>query len=124
VADWKVTKAAGEKIKKKDDGTVPLLSFAENPDILKTIAMRKFGRPTLVVGFAAETEAVTEHAKTKLIKKGCDLIIANDVSPEGGVFGGDKNTVHVVNAKGIESWPPMSKQQVATKLMEKLAGML
>jgi phosphopantothenoylcysteine decarboxylase / phosphopantothenate---cysteine ligase len=124
VADWKVAKVAGEKIKKKEDGSLPSLSFAENPDILKTIATRKSGRPKLVVGFAAETEKVLDHAKTKLTKKGCDLIIANDVSPEGGVFGGDKNTVHVVNARGVESWPPMSKQQVATKLMEKLAGML
>jgi phosphopantothenoylcysteine decarboxylase / phosphopantothenate---cysteine ligase len=103
---------------------LPSLSFAENPDILKTIATRKSGRPKLVVGFAAETEKVLDHAKAKLIKKNCDLIIANDVSPEGGVFGGDKNTVHVVSAKGVESWPSMSKQDVAVKLMEKLAGLL
>jgi phosphopantothenoylcysteine decarboxylase / phosphopantothenate---cysteine ligase len=124
VADWKVTKAAAEKIKKKDDGSLPSLSFKENPDILKIIAARKSGRPKLVVGFAAETETVVENAKAKLLKKVCDLIIANDVSPEGGVFGGDKNTVHVVSASGVESWPAMSKQDVATKLMAKLAGML
>ncbi len=124
VADWKVAQAAGEKIKKQDDGSLPTLSFAENPDILKIIATRKSGRPKLVVGFAAETETVLEHAKAKLLKKGCDLIIANDVSPEGGVFGGDKNTVHVVSANSVESWQPMSKQDVAAKLMVKLAGML
>jgi phosphopantothenoylcysteine decarboxylase / phosphopantothenate---cysteine ligase len=124
VADWKVAKAAAEKIKKKDDGSLPSLSFKENPDILKIIAARKSGRPKLVVGFAAETETVVENAKAKLLKKVCDLIIANDVSPEGGVFGGDKNTVHVVSASGVESWPAMSKQDVATKLMAKLAGML
>jgi phosphopantothenoylcysteine decarboxylase / phosphopantothenate---cysteine ligase len=124
VADWKVAKAAGEKIKKKEDGTLPSLSFAENPDILKTIASRKAGRPKLVVGFAAETEMVLEHAKAKLAKKGCDVIIANDVSPENGVFGGDKNTVQVVSAEAVESWPLLSKQEVAAKLMLKLVGML
>jgi phosphopantothenoylcysteine decarboxylase / phosphopantothenate---cysteine ligase len=124
VADWKVATAADEKIKKKDDGSLPSLSFKENPDILKIIAARKSGRPKLVVGFAAETETVVENAKAKLLKKGCELIIANDVSPESGVFGGDKNTVHVVSASGVESWPAMSKQDVATKLMAKLAGML
>ncbi len=124
VADWKVEKTADEKIKKKNDGSLPTLTFAENPDILQTIAKLKSGRPNLVVGFAAETEKVLDHAKAKLAKKGCDLIIANDVSPEGGVFGGDQNTVHVVSGKGVESWPVMSKQDVALKLMTKLAGML
>jgi phosphopantothenoylcysteine decarboxylase / phosphopantothenate---cysteine ligase len=124
VADWKVAKTADEKIKKKDDGSLPSLSFAENPDILKTIATRKSSRPKLVVGFAAETENVLEHAKAKLIKKGCDLIVTNDVSPDGGVFGGDHNTVHLVSSHGVENWPPMSKQDVAQKLMERLAGLL
>jgi phosphopantothenoylcysteine decarboxylase / phosphopantothenate---cysteine ligase len=124
VADWKVTKAAAEKIKKKVDGSLPTLSFAENPDILKTIATRKAGRPKLVVGFAAETEKVLEHAQSKLARKGCDMIIANDVSPEGGVFGGDKNTVHVVTSQGIENWPSMSKHDVANRLMSKLSDML
>jgi phosphopantothenoylcysteine decarboxylase / phosphopantothenate---cysteine ligase len=124
VADWKVAKAAHEKIKKPADGSLPSLSFIENPDLLKTIATRKSNRPKLVVGFAAETEHVLDHAKTKLVKKACDLIIANDVSPDAGVFGGDKNTVHLVSAKGVESWQPMSKQDVAAKLMAKLARML
>ncbi len=124
VADWKVLSVADEKIKKDTDGSLPSLSFTENADILKTIATRKVGRPKLVVGFAAETEKVLEHAKAKLLKKACDLIVANDVSPEGGVFGGDRNTVHLVSVAGVESWPAMSKADVAAKLMAKLAGML
>jgi phosphopantothenoylcysteine decarboxylase / phosphopantothenate---cysteine ligase len=124
VADWKVRSIAGEKIKKQDDGALPVLAFAENPDILKMIASLKKGRPKLVVGFAAETEKVLEHAKAKLAKKGCDLIVANDVSPEGGVFGGDQNTVHLVSSDKVESWPAMSKSDVAAKLMIKLAAML
>jgi phosphopantothenoylcysteine decarboxylase / phosphopantothenate---cysteine ligase len=124
VADWKVASVAPEKIKKQADGNMPSLSFSENPDILKTIAGLKKARPTLVVGFAAETEKVLDHAKAKLAKKGCDLIVANDVSPEGGVFGSDKNTVHLVSVQGIESWPQMSKQDVAEKLMQKLVALL
>jgi phosphopantothenoylcysteine decarboxylase / phosphopantothenate---cysteine ligase len=124
VADWKVASVAPEKIKKQVDGNMPSLLFSENPDILKTIAGLKKARPTLVVGFAAETEKVLDHAKAKLAKKGCDLIVANDVSPEGGVFGSDKNTVHLVSVQGIESWPQMSKQDVAEKLMQKLAALL
>jgi phosphopantothenoylcysteine decarboxylase / phosphopantothenate---cysteine ligase len=124
VADWKVATVAGEKIKKQNNSTLPSLSFTENPDILKSIATLKSGRPKLVVGFAAETENVLNHAKAKLTKKGCDLIIANDVSPEGGVFGGDKNTVHIVSTNGVESWPAMSKQDVAAKLMDKLVSLL
>jgi phosphopantothenoylcysteine decarboxylase / phosphopantothenate---cysteine ligase len=123
VADWKVAKQADEKIKKQD-GKLPTLGFVENPDILKTIATMKKTRPKVVVGFAAETEKVLEHAKAKLAKKGCDLIVANDVSPEGGVFGGDKNTVHLISASSTESWPSLSKADVADRLMAKLAGML
>jgi phosphopantothenoylcysteine decarboxylase/phosphopantothenate--cysteine ligase len=124
VADWKVAAKADEKIKKQDDGSLPTLSFAENPDILKSVAQMKTGRPKVVVGFAAETQKVLEHAKAKLSKKGCDMIVANDVSAENNVFGGDKNTVNLVSAQGVESWPPMSKQDVATKLMAKLAAVL
>ena len=124
VADWKVTEAAGEKIKKKNDGTMPSLTFAENPDILKTIASLKTGRPKLVVGFAAETERVIEHAKSKLAKKGCDLIVANDVSADQGVFGGEANTVHIVSSAGVESWPKLTKSEVATRLLNKLVGMI
>ncbi|MCA0431722.1 MAG: bifunctional phosphopantothenoylcysteine decarboxylase/phosphopantothenate--cysteine ligase CoaBC [Proteobacteria bacterium] len=124
VADWRVAAVAGEKIKKQADGSAPSLSFAENPDILRTIATRKSGRPKLVVGFAAETEKVIAHAQAKLARKGCDIIVANDVSAGKGVFGGDSNTVHVVSASGVEDWPPLSKAEVARRLMEKLAGML
>lgn len=123
VADWRVAKVAGDKLKKSGDGTPPSLSFAENPDILKTIAGLKTGRPKLVVGFAAETENVINNAQAKLAKKGCDLIIANDVSADTGVFGGDANSVHLVSASGIESWPKISKIEVAARLMDKLAGM-
>jgi phosphopantothenoylcysteine decarboxylase / phosphopantothenate---cysteine ligase len=123
VADWKVEKSADEKIKKQDDGSLPSLSFAENPDILKTIATSK-RRPKLVVGFAAETEHVVEHAKAKLAKKNCDLIVANDVSAENNVFGGDANTVHLVSKSGVEDWPKLTKAEVAERLMAKLVGLL
>ena len=123
VADWRVAKAADEKIK-KSGGEPPTLSMVENPDILKSIATLKDKRPRVVVGFAAETEKVIEHAKAKLVKKGCDLIVANDVSPEKGVFGGDNNTVHIVTNNNVETWPSMSKQDVAKKLMARLAAEL
>jgi phosphopantothenoylcysteine decarboxylase / phosphopantothenate---cysteine ligase len=121
VADWKVAKPASEKIKKPTSGEVPTLSFVENPDILQTIAKSK-NRPKLVVGFAAETEKVIEHAQIKLTKKSCDLIIANDVSE--GVFGTDKNTVHLVSKSSVETWPELSKSEVASRLMTHIAGML
>ena len=123
VADWRVAAQANEKIKKGGGGP-PTLVLSENPDILKTIATRSAGRPGLVVGFAAETEKVQDHAREKLARKGCDLIVANDVSPSQGVFGGDNNLVHVISADGIESWPAMSKKDVAARLMERLATML
>ena len=124
VADWKVAGVAPEKIKKQGDGSLPVLAFAENPDILRSIALSTTQRPRIVVGFAAETEKVLDHAKAKLAKKGCDLIVANDVSPEGGVFGGDKNTVHLVSSSGVETWPQLSKAEVASRLINRLAGML
>jgi phosphopantothenoylcysteine decarboxylase/phosphopantothenate--cysteine ligase len=124
VADWKVAKVASEKIKKKEDNSLPSLSFAENPDILKTIATLKKNRPKLVVGFAAETENVIAHAKAKLAKKGCDFIVANNVSPQGGVFGGAANTVHIVSPSGVESWPKMSKADVAGRLMAKFSELV
>ena len=122
VADWRVAAEASQKLK-KDGAGPPTLTLAENPDILATIA-RHAERPRIVVGFAAETEKVTEHAAQKLKKKACDLIVANDVSRESGVFGGDRNKVHLVSASGIESWPEMSKAEVAGRLMERLAQML
>ncbi len=122
VADWRVASEAPEKLKKTAGGP-PVLALAENPDILATISRHKL-RPRIVVGFAAETSRVTEHAAQKLAKKGCDLIIANDVSAGSGVFGGDRNTVHLVSASGVESWPEMSKDEVARRLMERLVRML
>jgi phosphopantothenoylcysteine decarboxylase/phosphopantothenate--cysteine ligase len=123
VADWRVASTADEKIKKSSGGT-PKLDLVENPDILKTIATRKVKRPTIVVGFAAETENVIENARKKLTAKGCDLIVANDVSPASGVMGGDTNTVHLVSAQGVETWPRMCKQEVARRLMDLLAAKL
>lgn len=122
VADWRVASQASEKMKKNTSGP-PLLTLAENPDILATVS-RHAKRPGIVVGFAAETEKVIEHAAQKLARKGCDLIVANDVSADSGVFGGDRNRVHLVSAADIESWPDMTKAEVAKKLMERLAQML
>ena len=123
VADWRVDNAGEQKIKKKD-GALPNLSLTENPDILATIARRTEDRPPLMVGFAAETENVIEHAKQKLARKGCDLIVANDVSTATGVMGGDSNTVHLVTGSDVETWPTLSKTDVAKKLIERLVAMV
>ncbi len=117
VADWRPENTPAQKIK-KDGTTVPSLVLTENPDILATIARDK-QRPKLLVGFAAETETIVEHAKAKLAKKGCDWIVANDVS--GDVMGGDRNAIHIVSDKGVESWAETSKDMIARKLMEKVA---
>ncbi|MGE0096629.1 MAG: bifunctional phosphopantothenoylcysteine decarboxylase/phosphopantothenate--cysteine ligase CoaBC [Alphaproteobacteria bacterium] len=119
VSDWRVAAQAGQKIK-KSAGTPPKLELAENPDILATLAAPGNLRPRLVIGFAAETEKVVENARAKLKKKGCDWIVANDVSPETGTFGGSDNTVHLVTGKGVEDWPPMSKTDVAARLIERI----
>jgi phosphopantothenoylcysteine decarboxylase/phosphopantothenate--cysteine ligase len=124
VADWRVAHVADEKLKKRSAGDAPVLSFTENPDILKTIAQRKSKRPKVVVGFAAETGTVIDHAKAKLAKKGCDLIVANDVSTGHGVFGGERNRVHLVSADGVETWPELSKAEVALRLMQHVAKLL
>jgi phosphopantothenoylcysteine decarboxylase/phosphopantothenate--cysteine ligase len=121
VADWRVASASEQKIK-KGTGATPTLELTENPDILATIARRGHDRPPLVIGFAAETEHVVAHAKAKLAKKGCDWILANDVSAETGVMGGDRNTIHVVTAAGVETWPTQSKDDVARMLMDRLAA--
>jgi phosphopantothenoylcysteine decarboxylase / phosphopantothenate---cysteine ligase len=123
VADWRVAEAGKQKTKKTAAGP-PTLTLVENPDILATIAKRKAGRPRLVVGFAAETERVIEHAREKLGRKGCDWIIANDVSKESGVMGSDRNTVHLVTAAGIESWPSQSKEEVARVLIARITATL
>jgi phosphopantothenoylcysteine decarboxylase/phosphopantothenate--cysteine ligase len=120
VADWR-TEEAEQKLKK--DGGPPALSLVLNPDILATIARRQKGRPGLVVGFAAETEKVVDNARAKLARKGCDLIVANDVSAESDVFGGTRNSVHLVSREGVESWPTLAKEEVARRLVARLAEM-
>jgi phosphopantothenoylcysteine decarboxylase/phosphopantothenate--cysteine ligase len=121
VADWRVATAAGQKIKKAKGGSAPALALAENTDILKTIAKPGPRRPALVIGFAAETETVIEHAQKKRKDKGADWIVANDVSPQTGTFGGDRNTVHLVTADGVTSWEPQSKEAVARLLVQQAA---
>ncbi|MFL5150031.1 MAG: bifunctional phosphopantothenoylcysteine decarboxylase/phosphopantothenate--cysteine ligase CoaBC [Microvirga sp.] len=122
VADWRTEAAAAEKIK-KDGKRLPALNLVENPDILATVARLKSGRPPLVVGFAAETEKVIEHARAKLKKKGCDLIVANDVAPGTGVMGGTSNTVHLVTRDEVETWPTLDKDEVARRLVLRFARM-
>lgn len=122
VADWRVAASADEKIKKVPGAATPVLGLVENPDILKTIAHRAAPqRPKLVVGFAAETERVIEYATAKRLAKGCDWLVANDVSPETGVMGGDRNTVHLITADGVESWEEMAKDAVAARLARRIA---
>jgi phosphopantothenoylcysteine decarboxylase/phosphopantothenate--cysteine ligase len=122
VSDWRVAAPATEKLKKVN-GAGTKLELVENPDVLATIARHK-RRPGLVVGFAAETENVIEHARAKLKSKGCDWIVANDVTEERGVFGGGENTVHLVTARDVESWPTQSKQAVADGLVRRIAEVL
>lgn len=124
VADWRTADQAPEKMKKDGTGSVPALAMAENPDILAALAksgQKPHGRPALVVGFAAETETVIEHAQAKLARKGCDWICANDVSPETGTFGGDTNRVHLVTADGVEDWPALTKADVGRRLARRIA---
>ena len=122
VADWRVANAGEQKIKKQAGAAVPIISLTENPDILSTIAHRPYNRPSLVIGFAAETENVIANAKAKLAKKGCDWILANDVSPATGIMGGDSNTIHLVTADGVDDWPPQSKEEAAAMLIAKIVA--
>ncbi len=122
VADWRVANAAGQKMKKQAGG-LPVLEFAENPDILATICAGP-QRPPLVVGFAAETHDVIAHAQAKRARKGCDWIVANDVSPGTGIMGGAENAVHLVTAQGVEDWPRLPKDQVARQLAARIAAEL
>jgi phosphopantothenoylcysteine decarboxylase/phosphopantothenate--cysteine ligase len=124
VADWRVANAGAQKLKKDGSATPPALALAQNPDILATVAALKTGRPRLVVGFAAETEDVIANARRKLDAKGCDLVVANDVSPASGVMGGERNRVHLVTAQGVEEWPDLDKQEVARRLVQRLADRL
>ncbi len=115
VADWRVATSAEQKIKKQPGEAPPPLELTENPDILKTVGHHA-QRPRLVVGFAAETENVEENGKGKLERKGADLIVANDVSPETGIMGGDRNRVKLITRDGVEGWPDLSKEEVAERL--------
>ena len=120
VADWRAVQAPEQKIK-KDGGIIPALNLTENPDILASLAKHP-NRPKLLIGFAAETEKIVEHAQAKLTKKGCDWIVANDVS--GDVMGGANNAFHIVTKDGVESWPESAKDVIARKLIEKVANAL
>lgn len=124
VADWRVVSEGAQKLK-KTGAEMPPLQLTENPDILATISKRSDNRPPLVIGFAAETENLIDNAKAKIARKGCDWIVANDVSPSTGIMGGDRNTVHLLTREGldihVDSWPAMSKEQVATALVARIS---
>lgn len=124
VADWKVESATDSKIKKTKTGKPPALKLSENPDILATISKKRKNRPQLVIGFAAETDNVIANATAKRKRKGCDWIVANDVSPETGIMGGTENAVTIIDAGGAEAWPRASKTDVARRLAERLADVL
>ena len=123
VSDWRADVVAAQKIK-KDGGGPPDLPLMENPDILASLSIDSNRRPRLVVGFAAETEDVIANAQAKRARKGCDWIVANDVAPATGTFGGDSNTVHLVKPEAVEDWPRMTKQDVADTLAERIADEL
>jgi phosphopantothenoylcysteine decarboxylase/phosphopantothenate--cysteine ligase len=123
VADWRVSSASDHKIKKTKGG-LPVLEFAENPDILATLSQKTTGRPRLVVGFAAETDDVITNATAKRARKGCDWIVANDVRPATGIMGGTENAVTLITADGAEDWPRMGKEQVAAQLAARIATAL
>jgi phosphopantothenoylcysteine decarboxylase/phosphopantothenate--cysteine ligase len=124
VADWRPDPAANAKLKKRDDGSVPAIGLLENPDILATLSRHKAKRPQLVIGFAAETEDLLDNAKEKRARKGCDWIVANDVGATSTVMGGDRNRVHLLSADGVESWPELSKAEVARRLAKRIAATL
>jgi phosphopantothenoylcysteine decarboxylase/phosphopantothenate--cysteine ligase len=119
VADWRPVKAADKKLKLKGEGKSPTIELAENPDILGTISHKKKKRPALVIGFAAETHELDRHAQEKLARKGCDWIVANDVS--GDVMGGAENEITLITQGGLDRWPRMPKEAVSTRLAEKIA---
>jgi phosphopantothenoylcysteine decarboxylase / phosphopantothenate---cysteine ligase len=124
VADWRVANATDRKMKKTEGAGTPALEFAENPDILKTVSRMGEGRPGLVVGFAAETHDVEANATAKRARKGCDWIVANDVSPATGIMGGSENKVAIVTAEGVEDWPRLSKEETARRLAARIAEAL
>ena len=121
VSDWRAADMAGQKLKKTGDGP-PSIALAENPDILASLSTRNDRRPALVVGFAAETENVIEHARAKIAKKGCDWLLANDVGGDTGTFGGDNNRIRFLTRDGrTEDWPDMRKTDVANELVNRIA---
>jgi phosphopantothenoylcysteine decarboxylase/phosphopantothenate--cysteine ligase len=120
VADWRVASASDQKLKKHPGESIPTLALTENPDILATIGHHTM-RPTLVIGFAAETQDVESYARAKLDRKGADMIVANDVSPSTGVMGGLRNTVKLVRRDGVEQWPDLAKEDVALRLAALIA---
>ncbi|MDF3606625.1 bifunctional phosphopantothenoylcysteine decarboxylase/phosphopantothenate synthase [Paracoccus sp. DMF-8] len=124
VADWRIANASSDKIKKDASGSMPVLELVENPDILAWISRLPQDRPRLVVGFAAETTNVLQHATEKWMRKGCDWIVANDVSPETGIMGGSENAVTLISRKGPEKWPRLSKPEVARRLAARVADAL
>ncbi|MBB3397638.1 bifunctional phosphopantothenoylcysteine decarboxylase/phosphopantothenate--cysteine ligase CoaBC [Rhizobium sp. BK060] len=123
VADWRVASATDQKIKKHPGESIPTLALTENPDILKTVGHHTM-RPKLVIGFAAETQDVESNARAKLDRKGADIIVANDVSPATGIMGGVRNRVKIVSHSGIEQWPDLAKEEVATRLAAMIAERL
>ncbi len=123
VADWRAADVSADKIKKDGRGA-PMLRLVENPDILAEVSRKTAFRPAFVIGFAAETEDVIENAKEKLKRKGCDLIVANSVAEGTSTFGGETNEVHLIDCEGIESWPPISKAEVADRIIRRLASEL
>lgn len=124
VADWRVANAADGKIKKVPGGAPPALELVPNPDILATIAAKGPSRPTLVIGFAAETGDLMANAQSKRVRKNADWIVANDVSPETGIMGGEENAVHLITEAGVEDWPRMAKNAVAERLAARIANAL
>jgi len=124
VADWRVEKVGESKLKKTGDNQAPALQLANNPDILAGLSAAGPRRPKLVVGFAAETENLVGHAQAKLARKGCDWILANDVSAGSGTFGGDSNAIHLITREGVDAWPRLSKIEVAARLADRIAAAL
>ncbi len=123
VADWRPEITANNKIKKEKGAATPSIRLIENPDILATLAKHR-QRPQLLIGFAAETEDVVAHAAAKRLRKGCDWIVANDVSPHTGIMGGERNTVHLITANGAENWPELAKSEVGSRLAARIAETL
>jgi phosphopantothenoylcysteine decarboxylase/phosphopantothenate--cysteine ligase len=124
VSDWRPNRLSDQKIKKGIDSETPTIELSENPDILAHLSMNDHRRPRLVVGFAAETSNIVDYAKTKLARKGCDWILANDVSATSGTFGGSKNTISFISSDGEEAWPSMTKEAVADRLAGRIADFL